>query len=246
MGPATASDDVLRELMRNGMDVARQNFSHGDHESHAKVFAQVKRLREELGLPIASLLDTKGPEVRVKLFKGGKAQLETGKIFTLTTNECEGDSERVSITYKNLPHDIEVDACILADDGLIEMKVVEITPAGDGHDIKCKVIHGGTLSNNKSCNFPTSKLSMPYVSERDRADIIFGIEQGFDFIAASFVSDDEDILEIRRILDENGGSDIKIIAKIENQDGVDNIDDIIRVSDGIMVARGDMGVEIPF
>ena len=246
MGPSTADDNVLRELMKAGMNVARQNFSHGDHENHLKIFQQVKRIREELGLPVASLLDTKGPEVRVKLFKDGKAELKDGAAFTLTTREVEGDSEQVSITYKNLAKDIDVGTRILADDGLIEMKVTEIDSKPEGDDIKCLVVHGGWLSNNKSCNFPGAKLSMPYVSERDRSDIIFGCETGFDFIAASFVSCDADILEVRKILEENGGKDIKIIAKIENQEGVDNIDDILRVSDGIMVARGDMGVEIPF
>ena len=242
MGPATADDNVLREMMKSGMNVARQNFSHGDHESHKKVFEQIKRIREELGLPVASLLDTKGPEVRVKQFKNGKAELKDGSTFTLTTKEVEGDEKQVSITYKNLPADIEVGTKILADDGLLEFKVTEITDT----DVVCQVIHGGFISNNKSCNFPGIRLTMPYVSERDRSDIIFGCEMGFDFIAASFVTCDEDILEIRRILAEHGGEDIKIIAKIENKDGVDHIDDILRVSDGIMVARGDMGVEIPF
>ena len=246
MGPSTADDDVLRKLMKCGMNVARQNFSHGNHESHLKVFQQVKRIREELNLPVASLLDTKGPEVRVKQFKEGKVLLKNESFFTLTTREVEGDETQVSITYKNLAKDISVGAKILADDGLIEMKVTEIDSTDKGDDIKCLVVHGGWLSNNKSCNFPGAKLSMPYVSERDRSDIIFGIKTGFDFIAASFVNSDADILEIRKILEENGGKDIKIIAKIENQEGVDNIDDILRVSDGIMVARGDMGVEIPF
>lgn len=242
MGPATADDNVLREMMKSGMNVARQNFSHGDHESHKKVFEQVKRIREELGLPVASLLDTKGPEVRVKQFKNGKAELKDGGSFTLTTREVEGDEKQVSITYKNLPADIEVGTRILADDGLLEFKVIEITDT----DVVCQVVHGGFISNNKSCNFPGIMLTMPYVSDRDRSDIIFGCEMGFDFIAASFVTSDEDILEIRRILAEHGGEDIRIIAKIENQEGVDHIDDILRVSDGIMVARGDMGVEIPF
>ncbi len=246
MGPSTADDNVLRQLMLSGMNVARQNFSHGDHESHKKVFEQVKRIREELGLPVASLLDTKGPEVRVKQFAGGKAELKTGADFILTTREVEGNEEMVSITYKNLANDIEVGTRILADDGLIEFKVSDIAETEGGCDIVCKVIHGGILSNNKSCNFPGVKLSMPYLSERDKSDILFGIETGFDFIAASFVGTDDDIMEIRKLLDDNGGSDIKIIAKIENQEGVDNIDDILRVSDGIMVARGDMGVEIPF
>lgn len=246
MGPATADDNVLRELMKAGMNVARQNFSHGDHESHLRVFQQVKRVREELGLPVASLLDTKGPEVRVKLFKDGKAELKDGSEFVLTTREVEGTDKEVSITYKNLAKDIDVGTVILADDGLIEMKVTEISTTDQGDDIRCRVVHGGWLSNNKSCNFPGAKLSMPYISERDKNDILFGIETGFDFIAASFVSCDADILAVRRLLEENGGKDIKIIAKIENQEGVDNIDDILRVSDGIMVARGDMGVEIPF
>ena len=246
MGPSTADDNVLRELMKAGMNVARQNFSHGDHETHLKIFEQVKRIREELGLPVASLLDTKGPEVRVKQFRDGKVELKDGQIFTLTTREVEGTAEEVSITYKNLAKDIDIGAKILADDGLIEMKVIEIDTKSDGDDIRCKIVHGGFLSNNKSCNFPGAKLSMPYVSERDRNDIIFGCKTGFDFIAASFVSSDSDILEVRKILEENGGKDIKIIAKIENQEGVDNIDDILRVADGIMVARGDMGVEIPF
>ena len=246
MGPATAEDNVLRELMKAGMNVARQNFSHGDHESHLKVFQQVKRVREELGLPVASLLDTKGPEVRVKLFKDGKAELKDGAEFVLTTREVEGNDKEVSITYKNLASDIDVGTRILADDGLIEMKVTDIVTTPEGDDIRCRIVHGGRISNNKSCNFPGVKLSMPYVSERDKNDILFGIEAGFDFIAASFVSCDADILAVRKILAENGGKDIKIIAKIENQEGVDNIEDILRVSDGIMVARGDMGVEIPF
>lgn len=246
MGPSTADDDVLRRLMLSGMNVARQNFSHGDHESHKKVFEQVKRIREELDLPIASLLDTKGPEVRVKQFDGGKALLKDGEDFILTTREVTGSEKTVSITYKNLAHDIDIGTRILIDDGLLELKVTNIVNGDDGDDIVCRIIHGGYISNNKSCNFPGIKLSMPYLSERDKSDLKFGIEMGFDFIAASFVSTDEDILEIRRFLEENGGSDIKIIAKIENQEGVDNIDDILRVSDGIMVARGDMGVEIAF
>lgn len=246
LGPATANDEILKALMKNGMNVARQNFSHGDHDSHKKVFEQVKKLREELNLPIASLLDTRGPEVRVKQFADGKVTLRDNERFILTTAECDGNTERVSVTYADLPKDIETDTRILADDGLIELKVTDIINCDGGADIVTRVVHGGVLSNNKACNFPGKKLSMPYISERDRSDLIFGAMLGFDFIAASFVRSDEDILEVRRILDDNGGKDIKIIAKIESQDGVDNIDDIIRVSDGIMVARGDMGVEIPF
>jgi len=246
LGPATADDNILRELMRSGMNVARQNFSHGDHESHAKILGQVKRIREELNLPVASLLDTEGPEVRIKKFIGGKVVLTDKQTFVLTTAECEGTSERVSVTYKDLPNDIGVGMSILLDDGLIELKVTDIRPCECGHDIVTSVIHGGVLSNSKSCNFPGVTLSLPYISERDKEDLAFAAKMGFDYIAASFARRDEDILEVRRVLDENGGNDIKIIAKIENQEGVDNIDDIIRVSDGIMVARGDMGVEIAF
>ncbi|MDR0821141.1 MAG: pyruvate kinase [Oscillospiraceae bacterium] len=246
LGPATADDEILRELMRSGMNVGRQNFSHGSHESHKKVLDQLKRIREELNVPVASLLDTKGPEVRVKQFLEGRVTLIDKEQFILTTAECEGTHERVSITYKELPNDIDVGSRILVDDGLIELTVTDITEVEGGTDIVTRVIHGGTISNNKSCNFPGKKLSMPYISERDASDLKFACEEGFDFVAASFVRSDDDILEVRSILDENGGKDIKIIAKIESQDGVDNIDNIIRVSDGIMVARGDMGVEINF
>ncbi|MCL2077195.1 MAG: pyruvate kinase [Oscillospiraceae bacterium] len=252
LGPATEDDAVLRELMKSGMNVARQNFSHGDHENHAKIFKQVKRIREELGLPVASLLDTVGPEVRVKTFKNGNVTLVDKQNFILSTIECEGDTERVSITYADLPKDIEIGTSVLVDDGLIELKVMDFVPCEcaktgkKGTDIITRVIHGGVLKNSKSCNFPGKKLSMPYISNRDKEDIIFGAKLGFDFIAASFVRCDEDVLEVRKILEENGGGAVRVIAKIENQEGVDNIDDIIRVADGIMVARGDMGVEIPF
>lgn len=247
LGPATDNDEVLRELIRNGMDCARFNFSHGDYESHKARYEQVKRIREELGVPIPVILDTKGPEVRVKRFKDGKtAELKKGNDFTLTTRELEGDDTVVSITYKNLADDIQTGAKILIDDGLLELKVTEIDRKEDYDDIHCRVIHGGILKPNKSCNFPGIHFSMPYLSEKDKNDLLFGIETGFDIIAASFVTCDDDIIQIRKFLDENGGKHIKIIAKIENQDGVNNIDDILRVSDGIMVARGDMGVEIPF
>jgi pyruvate kinase len=248
LGPATADDAVLRELMKSGMNVARQNFSHGDHESHAKTFEQVKRIREELNLPIASLLDTNGPEVRVKTFQDGKVTLVDKQVFTLTTEDLEGTAEHVSITYKGLANDIDIGARILLDDGMIELKVTDIVQLDNGEDwdIVTHVVHGGVLSNRKSANIPGVSLSLPYISKRDREDIIFGAKLGFDYIAASFVECDEDILEIRKILQDCGCPDVRIIAKIENQEGVDNIDDIIRVSDGIMVARGDMGVEISF
>lgn len=242
LGPSTEDDTVLKELMIEGMNVARFNFSHGDHAQHKKNLDRVKRLREELGLPIAALLDTKGPEIRVKDFKEGKVTLNNGQLFTLTTREIEGDETAVSITYKNLVDDVKVGNRILIDDGLISMRVQEITET----DIICVVENGGPVSNHKGVNVPNVALSMPYVSERDREDIIFGIEQGFDFIAASFVRTAEDILEIRDILSQHNCNFINIIAKIENMQGVENIDDIIRVSDGVMIARGDMGVEIPF
>ncbi len=247
LGPSTDDDNVLRELIRSGMDCARFNFSHGDHESHKKRFDQVVRIREELGKPIPTILDTKGPEVRVKSFKDDQpVKLKNGEEFILTTEDIEGDENIVSITYKNLADDIDTGARILVDDGLIELKVTEIDRRETHDEIRCRVIHGGTLKANKSCNFPGIKFSMPYLSVRDKSDLLFGIETGFDLVAASFVTCDEDIMQVRRLLDENGGKHMKIIAKIENQDGVNNIDDILRVADGIMVARGDMGVEIPF
>ena len=241
LGPATEDDQVLRELMIQGMNVARFNFSHGDHAQHKKNLERVQRIREELGLPIAALLDTKGPEIRVKNFKSGKVELKNGQEFTLTTREVEGDDTIVSITYKDLVNDVKVGTRILIDDGLISMRVETITET----DIICVVENGGPVSNHKGVNVPNVALSMPYVSEKDRDDIIFGIEQGFDFIAASFVRSADDILEIRDILSQHNCNSINIIAKIENMQGIRNIDGIIDEADGIMVARGDMGVEIP-
>ena len=241
LGPSTDNDEVLKGIMKNGMDVARFNFSHGTHEEHKGRLDKVKKFRKELGLPIAAMLDTKGPEVRVRDFEDGKIMLENGNKFTLTTRDLMGNSEIASVTYKGLPKDVEVGTRILIDDGLIELKVLEVTDT----DVVCEVICGGPVSNHKGVNIPNVDLSMPYISDVDRSDIIFGIEQGFDFIAASFTRTAADILEIRKILEENGGKGINIIAKIENQQGVDNITDIIRVADGIMIARGDMGVEIP-
>jgi pyruvate kinase len=248
LGPSTADDAVLREMMKNGMNVARQNFSHGDHDSHRKTFEQVDKIRKELNLPVASLLDTNGPEVRVKTFKQGKVTLVDKQVFTLTTVDVEGDENQVSITYKGLANDISIGARILLDDGMVELKVTDIIKLENGEDwhIETTVLHGGVLSNRKSANIPGVKLSLPYVSERDRKDIIFGAQLGFDYIAASFVACEDDIFEIRKILSDCGCPDVRIIAKIENQEGVDNIDDIVRASDGIMVARGDMGVEISF
>ncbi len=242
IGPATNTEEMLRQLMQSGMDVARQNFSHGDHASHLETLNLIKKVREELGKPVAALLDTKGPEIRLKNFKEGKVMLKKGQSFTLTTREIEGDEEAVTITYTDLVRDVEVGSTILIDDGLIELTVTELTDT----DIICRVVNGGAVSNHKGVNVPNCSLSMPYISQKDREDLIFAVENGYDFIAASFARTAQDIMDIRKVLAEHGDDQIKIIAKIENRQGVDNIDEIIRVSDGIMVARGDMGVEIPF
>lgn len=248
LGPATKTDEVLRLLIENGMNVARQNFSHGTHESHKADHDRVVRVAKELGKPVATLLDTKGPEVRLKKFKDDKkVEIKTGDTFVLTTADVEGDSSRVSVTYKDLPNDIEVGTNILIDDGNVVVRCSDIIGNADGTaEIVCTVLNGGLLSNNKGVNIPGVKLSMPYLSEVDISDIRFAAQEGFDFIAASFVTCADDVLAVRKILEEEGRSDIRIISKIENGEGVKNIDDILRVSDGIMVARGDMGVEIPF
>ena len=240
IGPASDSVERLRELMQAGMNVARFNFSHGTHEEQRARFQRVVQVREELGLPVATLLDTKGPEIRLRDFEGGRVELKAGQRFVLTTEEIPGTAERAAISYKNLKNDIGVGTTILIDDGLIEMKVEEIS----GEDIICHVVNGGSVSNHKGINVPGAVLSMPYVSQVDREDILFGIEMGYDFLAASFVRSKEDILQVRRILEEHG-SDMKIIAKIENMQGIRNLEEILDVADGIMVARGDMGVEIP-
>ncbi len=240
IGPASESEEKLRELMLAGMDVARFNFSHGSHEEHKKKFAKVVKISGELNLPVATLLDTKGPEIRLQDFEGGKAELKEGQKFILTTEEIMGDSSKASITYKNLKNDIKEGMSILIDDGLIEMSVEEIS----GEEIICTVINGGWVSNHKGVNVPNAILSMPYINETDREDIIFGCEMGYDFIAASFARCKEDILELRSILEKHN-SQMQIIAKIENMQGIQNLEEILSVSDGIMVARGDMGVEIP-
>ena len=240
IGPASESEEKLRELMIAGMNVARFNFSHGSHEEHKKKFDRVIKISNELGIPVATLLDTKGPEIRLKDIEGGKTELVAGQKFILTTEDILGNSEKVSITYKNLKNDISAGTTILIDDGLIEMVVDSIEET----DIICTVVNGGPISNHKGVNVPGAVLSMPYISEVDRSDIMFGCDMGFDFIAASFVRCKEDILEVRKILDEHN-SHMKIIAKIENMQGIENLEDILTVSDGIMVARGDMGVEIP-
>lgn len=241
LGPSTESEEVLRQLMLEGMAVARMNFSHGTHEEQKKRLNMVKKLREELDLPVAALLDTKGPEIRIGDVEGGRLELKTGQEFTLTTEEILGNGERVTITYKNLYRDVAPGDSILIDDGLIGMEVRRI----EGEDIVCQVKNGGFISNHKGVNVPGVELKMPFVSPKDYEDIVFAAEQGYDFIAASFTRTAEDIMEIRKILQEHNGNGINIIAKIENMQGVENCEDILRMSDGIMIARGDMGVEIP-
>ena len=240
IGPASESEERLKELMLAGMNVARFNFSHGTHEEHKKKFDRVIKVSNELGLPVATLLDTKGPEIRLKDIEGGKTEIVSGQKFILTTEEVLGNNEKVTITYKNLANDISVGTTILIDDGLIEMVVDAIEET----DIICTVINGGPISNHKGVNVPGAELSMPYISDVDRSDIMFGCDMGFDFLAASFVRCKEDILEVRKIIEEHG-SHMKIIAKIENMQGIRNLEEILEASDGIMVARGDMGVEIP-
>ena len=240
IGPASESEERLRELMLAGMNVARFNFSHGSHEEHKAKFDRVIKVSSELKLPVATLLDTKGPEIRLKDIEGGKTELVSGQKFILTTEEIRGNNEKVTITYKGLKDDINVGTTILIDDGLIEMVVDEINET----DIICSVVNGGPISNHKGVNIPGAALSMPYISDVDRSDIMFGCDMDFDFLAASFVRCKEDILEVRKIIEEHG-SHMKIIAKIENTQGIRNLDEILEAADGIMVARGDMGVEIP-
>ena len=242
LGPATDDENILRQMILSGMNVARLNFSHGDYESHQKRINSFKKVRDELGFPVPLLLDTKGPEVRIKTFKNSKVTLNAGQKFTFTTQDIEGDETMVSVTYKKLPFDLHENDRILLDDGNLEMIVTEIKD----HEVVCDVIIGGVLSDRKSLNFPGIELYMPYMDETDKKDLLFGIKNDFDYVAASFVRRAEDIISLRKFLDANGGEDIEIIAKIENRDGVNNIDEIIEASNGIMVARGDMGIEIDF
>lgn len=241
LGPATDRPEVLKQVAEAGMNVARFNFSHGSHEEHGARFDALCKVREEVGRPIAALLDTKGPEIRLRDFANDKEYLEKGQLFTLTTREIAGTKDIVSISYKDLPKDVEVGSRILIDDGLIEMIVKEKSET----DIVCEVLNEGAVSNKKGVNVPDTRLSMPYLSDKDREDILFACKKGYDFIAASFVRSADDVFEVRKVLSENNGNAIRIISKIENKEGVDNIDEIIEASDGIMIARGDMGVEIP-
>lgn len=242
LGPAVEDEKIMKKLALEGMDVARLNFSHGSHEEHLKRVVTLKKIRKEIGKPIALLLDTKGPEIRLGTFENGAIELKTDDMFTLTTKNCVGNKERAFITYANLPKVLKKYDRILIDDGLIELTVIDI----DETDIVCRVMNSGTVKDKKSVNIPGAKLNIPYISEKDREDILFAIEHDFDYIAASFTRSASDIIAVRNILEQNGGRDIQIIAKIENQEGVENIDEILMASDGIMVARGDMGVEIDY
>ncbi|MBQ9956285.1 MAG: pyruvate kinase, partial [Ruminococcus sp.] len=243
IGPATDNVDIMRELMISGMNVARFNFSHGDYDTHKQRFEMVEKLRNELSLPVATLLDTKGPEIRLGKFKDNKpVEIFDGDTYTLTTEDVECTDKIGSISFKKLPKDVGIGTRILINDGVIELLTEKVTST----DIVCRVIHGGTLSNNKGINVPGVKLSMPYLNERDMNDLEFGAKMGFDFIAASFVRTAADINYLRKFTHSLGWFDVRIIAKIENLDGVENIDEILEAADGIMVARGDMGVEIPF
>ena len=241
LGPSTDKEGVLRDLIANGMNVARFNFSHGSHEEHLGRLEKLKALREELGKPVAALLDTKGPEIRLKDFKNGVENLVAGQTFTLTTRDVEGTNEICSITYKDLPMDVEPNGTIMLDDGLIKLQIQTVNDT----DIVCTVLNNGKIKNKKGVNVPGVHLSMPYMSQRDKDDIIFGIQQGYDFIAASFVRTAQDVYDIRNLLNQYD-SNIRIIAKIENREGVNNIDSILSAADAVMVARGDLGVEIDF
>ena len=242
LGPASNNRETLKALMENGMDIARFNFSHGDHEEQKGRVDMIKELREELDMPIAMLLDTKGPEIRTGVLKGGKRiMLKAGEQFTLTTEEIEGDESKVSITYEGLVQDVDAGRVILIDDGLIELKVV----GKSEKEIFCEVINGGELGERKGVNVPNVAVRLPAITEKDKDDIRFGVEQGIDFIAASFVRNAECVLEIKAYLKELGAPYVPIIAKVENAEGIKNIDEIIRAADGVMVARGDLGVEIP-
>ena len=242
IGPASENEEVLTKMMEAGMNVARLNFSHGTHEEHQQKVDLIKRVREKLNLPIPIMLDTKGPEYRIRTFANGSVVLKDGDTFTFTTQEVEGDQTRVAVNYKNLAHDLSVGDRVTVNNGMVVFEVKELTDT----DVVCTVITGGTLSNKKSMSFPNKVMSGPYLSEQDKADLLFGIKNGVDYVAASFVSTAQDALDLRKFLDDNGGEDIEIIAKIENRSGVDNVEEICRVCNGIMIARGDLGVEIPY
>ena len=240
IGPASENEETLTQMCKEGMNVARLNFSHGSHEEHQKKIDLIKKVREKLGLPIAIMLDTKGPEYRIKTFENGKITLAEGDTFTFTTDEVEGNQERVSVNYVYLIENLKVGDTIMVNNGLVIFEVVEIKK----NDAICKVIAGGELSNRKSMNFPNKVMTHDYLSEQDQNDLLFGIQNEVDFVAASFVSTKKDVMDLREFLDANGGQDIDIIAKIENRAGVDNVEEICEIANGI-IARGDLGVEIP-
>ena len=242
IGPSCSDENTIREMMLAGMNVARLNFSHGTHEDHLEKIKIIKRLREELDLPVAIMLDTKGPEYRIRKFRNDKVNLNPGDSFTFTTEDIIGDEHRVSVSYKGLADDLEIGDTILLNNGLLSFEVTEIS----GGEIRTVVRDGGELSNNKSMAFPGKVLKQVFLSEQDKSDILFGIENDVDFIACSFVSAKQDILDIYNFVRENGGGDIDLIAKIENQAGIDNIEEIVEYCAGIMIGRGDMGVEIAF
>jgi len=242
LGPASSGAETMRAMLAAGVNVVRLNFSHGTHESHAEAISLFRQVRDEMGLAAAVLLDTKGPEIRVGYFEGGQALLEAGARFTLTTREVTGDAEAARISYRDLPGQVAEGTRLLLDDGRIALRALRVTET----DIECEVETGGVLRDRKSVNIPGSRLGMPYLSEDDKADLLFGIEHGVDFVAASFVRRKEDVTLLRKFLDYNGGHSIRIISKIENMEGIENFDEILAVSDGIMVARGDMGVEVAY
>ena len=241
IGPASSSEEVFAEMCRAGLNVARLNFSHGTHEEHQQKFDMIRKVRRELELPIAIMLDTKRPEYRIRTFKNKKIMLKDGDPFTFTTRQIDGDETIVSVSYAGLANDLSVGDTVLVNNGLVIFEVENI----EGTEIHCRVVTGGELSDCKSMSFPHKVLEQVYLSEQDKDDLLFGIQNGIDFVAASFVSRKQDVLDVRRFLDEHGGKDVEIIAKIENMQGIQNLEEIINVADGIMVARGDMGVEIP-
>ena len=242
IGPASENPEVFRRMCMEGLNVARLNFSHGTHEEHQKKIDMIKAVREELRLPIAIMLDTKGPEYRIRTFACGKVTLRDGDEFTFTTREVEGDEHIVSVSYPGLAEDLEPGDRVLVNNGLVIFEVEKI----EGTEIRCRVVTGGVLSDRKSMSFPGKVLRQTFLSEQDKADLLFGIRNGVDFVAASFVSSKQDLVDMKTFLEANGGADIGVIAKIENQSGVDNIEEICTVCEGIMVARGDLGVEVPF
>ncbi len=242
LGPASANEEIIERMLRAGMNIARLNFSHGTHDGHREYIELFRRVRDRLELPAGVMLDTKGPEIRLGEFENGKAVLKDGGEFILTVEKCLGNSDKAEISYRGLPCEVKAGDRVVIDDGKIALKVKSITDT----DVVCRVIHGGEVSDHKSVNLPGVALNMPYMNEKDKSDVLFGIEMDVDFVAASFVRSKADVITLRKFLDYNGGHDIKIISKIENMQGIENFDEILKVSDGIMIARGDMGVEVPF